>query len=133
VLFEYDKANLKPGAQQNLYRLVTFLNEHPDQTVVIEGHTDSKGSDTYNLDLSQRRAQAVQGFLLSNGIGGERIAVRGYGEAYPVASNDTMAGRQQNRRVEIVVSEHPQHVGQQVEGSRERVPATRARDLPGRL
>jgi OmpA-OmpF porin, OOP family len=117
VLFEYDKANLKPGAQQNLYRL-TFLNEHPDQTVVIEGHTDSKGSDTYNLDLSQRRAQAVQGFLLSNGIGGERIAARGYGEAYPVASNDSMAGRQQNRRVEIVISEHAQQVGQQVEGSR---------------
>ncbi|MGH8488852.1 MAG: OmpA family protein [Gammaproteobacteria bacterium] len=111
VLFEYDKANLKPGAQQNLYRLVTFLNEHPDQTAVIEGHTDSKGPDTYNLDLSQRRAQAVQGFLLSNGIGGERIAASGYGEAYPVASNGTMAGRQQNRRVEIVVSEHPPQVG----------------------
>jgi OmpA-OmpF porin, OOP family len=111
VLFEYDKANLKPGAQQNLYRLVTFLKEHPDQTVVIEGHTDSKGSDTYNSDLSQRRAQAVQGFLLSNGIDGERLAARGYGEAYPVASNDTTAGRQQNRRVEIVVSEHPHQVG----------------------
>ena len=118
VLFEYDKANLKPGAQQNLYRLVTFLKEHPDQTVVIEGHTDGKGSDIYNLDLSQRRAQAVQDFLLSNGIGGDRIAARGYGEAYPVASNDTTAGRQQNRRVEIVLSEHPHQVGHQVEGSR---------------
>ncbi len=121
VLFEYDKANLKPGAQQNLYRLVTFLNEHSDQTVVIEGHTDSRGSDTYNLDLSQRRAQTVQGFLLSNGIGGERIAARGYGEAYPVASNGTMAGRQQNRRVEIVLSEHSPRVGpRQVDSSRER-------------
>ncbi|MGH8563151.1 MAG: OmpA family protein [Gammaproteobacteria bacterium] len=119
VLFEYDRADLKPGAQQNLYRLVAFLNEHPDQTVAIEGHTDSKGSDTYNLDLSQRRAQAVQGFLLSNGIGGERVLGRGHGEAYPVVSNDTMAGRQQNRRVEIVVSEHPQQVGQRVEGSRD--------------
>ncbi|MDQ3774641.1 MAG: OmpA family protein [Pseudomonadota bacterium] len=119
VLFEYDKANLKPGAQQNLYRLVMFLKEHPDQAVVIEGHTDSKGSDTYNSDLSQRRAQAVQGFLLSNGIGGERIAARGYGEAYPVASNDTMAGRQQNRRVEIVVAEHPPQVGHQVDIFRE--------------
>ncbi len=115
VLFEYDKANLKPGAQKNLYRLVTFLNDHPDQAVVIEGHTDSKGSDTYNLDLSQRRAEAVQGFLLSNGIAVERITARGYGEAYPVASNATMAGRQQNRRVEIVISEHshehPHEVG----------------------
>ena len=111
VLFEYDKANLKPGAQQNLYRLVTFLNEHPDQTVVIEGHTDSKGSEAYNVDLSQRRAQAVQGFLLSNGIGGERVLARGYGETYPVASNDTTAGRQQNRRVEIVISQHSQQIG----------------------
>ncbi|MDQ3564652.1 MAG: OmpA family protein [Pseudomonadota bacterium] len=110
VLFEYDRASLKPGAQQNLYRLVTFLNEHPDQNVLIEGHTDSKGSDSYNLDLSQRRAQAVQDFLLRNGIGGERIAAHGYGKAYPVASNETVAGRQQNRRVEIVISEHPRQV-----------------------
>jgi outer membrane protein OmpA-like peptidoglycan-associated protein len=111
VLFEYDRAILKPGAKQNLHRLVRFLHEHPDQSALIEGHTDSRGSDAYNADLSQRRAQAVQTFLLSNGIEGERIVARGYGEAYPVASNDTVAGRQQNRRVEIVITEDPQQGG----------------------
>jgi len=107
VLFETDGAILKSGAQQNLYRLVKVLQEHPDQSVVIEGHTDSRGSDAYNADLSQRRARAVQNFLLSNGIGAERVVARGYGEAYPVASNETIAGRQQNRRVEIVITEDP--------------------------
>lgn len=103
VLFDYNRASLKPGAQQNLYRLVTYLKEHPQQLIVIEGHTDSHGSDSYNLDLSQRRAQAVQGFLIGNGIGPERITARGLGEGYPLASNDSEAGRQQNRRVEIVL------------------------------
>lgn len=103
VLFDYNRASLKPGAQQHLYRLVTFLQEHPEQTVMIEGHTDSRGSESYNLDLSERRARAVQDFLTSNGISPERIVSRGLGEAYPLASNDTVAGRQQNRRIEIVL------------------------------
>jgi Outer membrane protein and related peptidoglycan-associated (lipo)proteins len=105
VLFDYDKASLKAGAQQNLYQVVTFLREHPEQYVSIEGHTDSTGSESYNLGLSQRRAQAVQDFLLYNGISPERISARGYGEAYPVVSNDTAAGQLQNRRVEIVFLE----------------------------
>jgi outer membrane protein OmpA-like peptidoglycan-associated protein len=103
VLFEYNKADLKPGAMQNLYQLITFLKENPTRNLLIEGYTDSTGSDSYNLELSQRRAEAVQSFLLQNGIGPERIVARGYGEAYPVASNNTEAGRQQNRRVEIVI------------------------------
>lgn len=69
----------------------------------IEGHTDKTDSDSYNLDLSEHRAQAVRDFLIGNGIGAERITVRGHGEAYPLASNNTEAGRQQNRRVEIVL------------------------------
>lgn len=103
VLFEYDKADLKPGAMQNLYKLVTFLKENPDRNLIIEGYTDSTGSDSYNFDLSQRRAQAVESFLVQNGVDPVRITARGYGEAYPVASNDTQAGRQENRRVEIVI------------------------------
>lgn len=103
VLFDDNRASLKPGAQQHLYRLVTSLKEHPEQTVMIEGHTDSRGSESYNLDLSERRARAVQDFLTSNGIGPERITSRGLGESYPLASNDTVAGRQQNRRIEIVL------------------------------
>lgn len=105
VLFEYNQARLKPGAQQNLYRLVSFLKQRPEQNVLIEGHADNSGSESYNLGLSQRRAQAVRDFLVMNGIGPERINARGYGEAYPVASNGTAAGRQQNRRVEIVFGE----------------------------
>ncbi|MBI3247661.1 MAG: OmpA family protein [Deltaproteobacteria bacterium] len=103
VLFEYDKADLKDGAMRNLYPLVTFLRENPERNLVIEGHTDSLGSDSYNFDLSERRAGAVQSFLLQNGISPMRIVARGYGETYPVTSNDTEAGRQQNRRVEVVI------------------------------
>ncbi len=103
VLFDYNRASLKSGARQNLYRLVTFLKEHPEQNVLIEGHTDSKGSESYNRELAADRAQAVRDLLIGNGIGAERITASGYGESYPLATNDTVAGRQQNRRVEIVL------------------------------
>ncbi|MGH8654615.1 MAG: OmpA family protein [Gammaproteobacteria bacterium] len=103
VLFDYNRASLKSGAQQNLYRLVTFLKEHPEQNVLIEGHTDSKGSESYNRELAADRAQAVRDLLIGNEIGAERITASGYGESYPLATNDTVAGRQQNRRVEIVL------------------------------
>ncbi|MGE0824590.1 MAG: OmpA family protein [Candidatus Binatia bacterium] len=103
VLFEYNKATLKPGAMQNLYQLVTFLKENPSRNLIIEGHTDSTGSDAYNLELSQRRARAVASFLVENGVEQGRITTRGYGEAYPVASNGSEVGRQENRRVEIVI------------------------------
>lgn len=110
VLFEYNRAELKPGAMRNLQPLLTFLKEHPDRTLLIEGHTDSTGSDAYNLDLSQRRAEAVRNFLVLNGISSDRVLARGYGESYPVTTNTTEAGRQQNRRVEIVIA----HEGQQI-------------------
>jgi OmpA-OmpF porin, OOP family len=102
VLFETNKAALKSGALENLYPLVTFLRENPERTVRIEGHTDSTGDETYNLKLSQQRAESVREFLMQNGIEPNRIVARGYGETAPVASNDTAAGRQQNRRVELV-------------------------------
>jgi len=114
VLFEYDKADLKPGAMRNLYPLVTFLRNHPTRTLLIEGHTDSTGSDSYNADLSRRRAEAVRYFLVQNGISPERIVAQGYGEAYPVTSNDNEAGRQQNRRVEIVISHEGQRVAERL-------------------
>jgi outer membrane protein OmpA-like peptidoglycan-associated protein len=103
VLFEYDKAELKPGALRKLYPLVTFLKENPERNILIEGHTDSIGSESYNLELSERRAEAVESFLLQNGISSTRVITRGYGKSYPVASNSTEAGRQQNRRVEVVI------------------------------
>lgn len=103
VLFEVDRAELKPGAARNLDKLVAALKEHPETTVAIEGHTDSTGAASYNEELSRRRAQAVQNYLTANGVDGSRLQARGLGEDYPVASNDSTAGRQQNRRVEIVI------------------------------
>jgi len=104
VLFETGKADLRPGALRNLYPLVTFLQKYPENRALIEGHTDSVGSEAYNLDLSQRRADAVRNFLLQNGVNAAQITTRGYGKASPVASNDTVEGRQQNRRVELIIS-----------------------------
>ena len=103
ILFDVDQAELKPGGQQQLARVADFLRNHPDRGVVVEGHTDSTASDTYNLALSQRRANAVEDFLITQGVEPTRISARGYGEQLPIATNDTAAGRQQNRRVELVV------------------------------
>jgi OmpA-OmpF porin, OOP family len=103
LLFDVDQADLKSGGELQLARIADFLRNHPDRSVVVEGHTDSTASDSYNLALSQRRANAVEDFLITQGIEPTRIAARGYGEQLPVASNETAAGRQQNRRVEVVV------------------------------
>ena len=105
VLFDTGQATLKPGAARTIGALVTFLNENPERAVLIEGFTDSVGSDELNLGLSQRRADAVRTALVERGIAGTRIRTHGYGKSFPVASNDTPAGRQQNRRVEIVISD----------------------------
>lgn len=103
VLFEVDRADLKAGTRQNLGRLVEFLREHEDREVLIEGHTDSTGEEAYNQRLSESRAQAVRQFLTRNGIANKRVLTRGYGELFPVASNNNATGRQQNRRVEVVI------------------------------
>ncbi|HET6630284.1 MAG TPA: OmpA family protein [Woeseiaceae bacterium] len=105
VLFETDQAELKPGASMAMNRLADFMRDHPDRRLLIEGHTDARGSEQYNERLSLQRAYAVTEALVERGIPTERLRPVGLGEAYPVASNETTAGRQQNRRVEIVVSE----------------------------
>jgi outer membrane protein OmpA-like peptidoglycan-associated protein len=105
VLFDTGQATLKPGADRALDRLAQFRKDSPNSAVLIEGHTDSVGTDDYNLALSQRRAQSVADALSSRGISSDRVQTKGLGKAYPVASNDTQAGRQQNRRVEIVFSD----------------------------
>ena len=103
ILFDVDRAELNPGGIQQVGRIADFLREFPERNVVIEGHTDSTGADGYNEELSLRRAYAIEDFLISEGIDPRRVIARGYGKRYPVATNDTTAGRQQNRRVEIVI------------------------------
>lgn len=105
VLFDLNKADLKSSGEQTVGRLAQFMQEYEDRRVRVEGYTDSTGADAYNQKLSERRAGAVKDALLSQGIEGERVETRGYGKQYPVSSNDTSAGRQQNRRVEIVISD----------------------------
>jgi OmpA-OmpF porin, OOP family len=105
VLFDTAQATLKPGAELTLNRLATFLNANTGTKIIIEGHTDSIGSDEYNEALSERRAQAVASALISRGVSANQLQPLGRGKAYPVASNATPEGRQQNRRVEIVFSD----------------------------
>jgi outer membrane protein OmpA-like peptidoglycan-associated protein len=105
VLFNVDQAQLTAGGMQTLQKLADVMREHPDRNVMVEGFTDSTGTEEHNLQLSQRRAEAVRSALMNMGIEGTRISTRGYGEAYPVASNANSADRQLNRRVEIVLSD----------------------------
>ena len=116
VLFDTGQATLKPGAARDLDRLAQALKDNPNTRVKIEGYTDSVGSTAYNQGLSERRAQAVADALQMRGVPADRYQVEGLGKEYPVASNETQAGRQQNRRVEIVFSDNagrfaegPQH------------------------
>lgn len=105
VLFDTNKSELKPGAAPTLDRLATFLSEQSDRKLMIEGHTDARGDDGYNLTLSERRADAVRAALVERSIDASRLRSKGLGESFPVATNETSAGRQENRRVEIVVSD----------------------------
>jgi outer membrane protein OmpA-like peptidoglycan-associated protein len=103
VLFDTGRAELNPGAGRKLDQLAQFLSEHPDRRVEIDGFTDSVGTDSYNEDLSRRRADAVKSALTVRGINASRISTQGYGKAYPVADNNDSGGRQLNRRVEVVI------------------------------
>jgi outer membrane protein OmpA-like peptidoglycan-associated protein len=114
VLFDTGMATLKPGAYTTIDRLATVLKEAPDRKVMIEGHTDSVGGDDYNQQLSQRRAAAVQTALLERGVTSNQITAVGKGETFPVASNDNAAGRQQNRRVEMVFTDDSSQVASDV-------------------
>jgi outer membrane protein OmpA-like peptidoglycan-associated protein len=103
VLFETGRADLNPGAARNLDRLVQFLGDHPERRVEIDGYTDSVGTDSFNLDLSQRRADTVKSVLVNRGIDPARVTTQGYGKDFNVASNADSGGRQLNRRVEVVI------------------------------
>jgi len=103
VLFETGKSNLSLEVMRSVDKLTEFLEKHPNRYVLIEGHTDSIGGDELNLALSQKRADAVKERLVAKEVAEKRITTRGYGKKYPLASNETPAGRQQNRRVEVII------------------------------
>ena len=104
VLFDSNRAEMRTNGLRDMTRLVAFFKQYPKRTALIEGFTDSQGDQSANVDLSQRRAMAVRDALIDQGVFADRLTTRGYGDAFPVASNMTQAGRQMNRRVEIVLS-----------------------------
>jgi outer membrane protein OmpA-like peptidoglycan-associated protein len=110
VLFETARADVKPGAQNSLRKLASFLQQYPDRRVLIEGHTDNVGSAGSNLALSKRRADAVDIALLSMGVSAQRMATVGYGEDYPVTDNASDSNRALNRRVEVYIADNDQPV-----------------------
>jgi outer membrane protein OmpA-like peptidoglycan-associated protein len=105
VLFDFGQASLKPGGMQTVNQLGDFLNEYPERHILIEGFTDSIGSEEFNQVLSGKRAESVKNALMGKGVASDRIRVRGYGTQHPVADNATEAGRSRNRRVEVVISD----------------------------
>jgi outer membrane protein OmpA-like peptidoglycan-associated protein len=107
TLFTSGRSDLKVGATVNLDKLVRFLSHYSDRTVLIEGHTDSLGSDDYNQELSQRRADAVKVYLIDQGINAQRLTSAGRGKRDPVADNGSADGRQQNRRVDVIIANAP--------------------------
>lgn len=105
VLFDLNQAELKASGEATVQRLAEFMREYEERRVRVEGYTDSTGEASYNQELSERRAEAVRDALVGMGISRDRVETKGFGEEYPVASNDSSGGRQQNRRVEIVISD----------------------------
>jgi OmpA-OmpF porin, OOP family len=102
VHFRFDSAALTSEAKSILDRSLSAIKSNPSKNISVEGHTDSTGSDSYNLDLSQRRAQSVVDYLVTQGVSGARLNARGFGESNPVTANDSASSRAQNRRVEII-------------------------------
>ena len=103
LLFDIDKAALKPASKENLTNLAVILNKYEDTDILLEGHTDDTGSDEHNLNLSRARAQSVANYLSGSSVRETRFTIMGYGEAQPIASNETTDGRTQNRRVEVAI------------------------------
>jgi outer membrane protein OmpA-like peptidoglycan-associated protein len=103
IFFEFDKSTILQQSFFELMRLITLLNTYPDMQIEVGGHTDSKGSDSYNQRLSESRAKAVADYLISKGISERRLQYRGYGKSKPIDTNETEEGRAKNRRVEFKI------------------------------
>jgi len=104
VLFDTARYTLKPGAREKLAKVSGIILGHPGLKIAVEGHTDSVGGDEYNMRLSENRANSVRDFLVAQGVPAASVTAQGFGKTLPVADNVSAAGRQQNRRVELVVS-----------------------------
>ncbi len=104
VLFGFDKSEVSSDAKINLDKLVTVLDAYPDTNIEIQGHTDNQGSKSYNQSLSERRASAVSSYLQSNGLEKSRLTIKGFGETEPKYGNESETGRDQNRRVEFLIT-----------------------------
>jgi outer membrane protein OmpA-like peptidoglycan-associated protein len=103
ILFDYNSASLRSSSRDELREMADVFSKYPNTTIVVQGHTDSTGSDSYNQRLSERRANTVTGYIEDLGVRGSRIDAVGYGESRPKSSNSSASGRQQNRRVEIFI------------------------------
>ncbi|MBW1989436.1 MAG: OmpA family protein [Deltaproteobacteria bacterium] len=103
ILFDTDSAAINPGSYDTLTQIAGVLKKYPRSEIIVKGYTDATGSERYNQQLSERRADAVENFLIAQGVSGGRITAIGFGESMPVASNETEAGRQANRRVELEI------------------------------
>jgi outer membrane protein OmpA-like peptidoglycan-associated protein len=103
LLFDTDSSTLNPGAYDRMRSLATTLNNYPKSDVIVKGHTDSVGADSYNQTLSEQRADRVRNFLIAEGVASPRVTAIGFGESMPISTNATPEGRQQNRRVEIEI------------------------------
>jgi outer membrane protein OmpA-like peptidoglycan-associated protein len=111
VLFDFNKYTLKPGAREKLAKVSGILLAYPGLQIQLEGHTDAIGSDEYNQKLSEDRASSVRDYVVGQGVPGNTVTAKGFGKSQPVAANDNAAGRQKNRRVEMVVSGEPIGIG----------------------
>jgi outer membrane protein OmpA-like peptidoglycan-associated protein len=103
IMFDVDRAVLKDQYRGELSELSTILNKYEDTNILLEGHTDSTGSEEYNLELSKKRAQSVANYLATQNVNPTRFTIMGYGESQPIVSNETVEGRAQNRRVEVAI------------------------------
>jgi outer membrane protein OmpA-like peptidoglycan-associated protein len=108
VLFDVNSAALKAEAKDTLGQMTDVMIRYPDSDILVKGHTDSTGSEVYNQDLSERRAKSVKNYLIDRGVAGQRVTSIGFGESMPVDSNETLEGRQRNRRVEIEIKPRPE-------------------------
>ena len=114
VLFDSGKATLTSGSNRNISKIAAFMAKYPERVAVIEGHTDSMGDDNFNIQLSRKRALSVRDALVNAGVRESRMSVNGLGESLPVDSNDTAAGRQANRRVEVIFPDTPTRTSVQI-------------------